>query len=74
MALSGRVDQRTIRKYEKESKDMGKASFQYAWVLDATDEERERGLLVASPLSGACFFLLLFSVDRNYGGCRCEPL
>jgi len=30
--------------YEQESKKAGKASFAYAWVLDETGEERERGV------------------------------
>ena len=40
----GEVPQRTLHKFEKESKAMGKASFHYAWVLDETEEERERGV------------------------------
>eukprot|EP00754_Rhynchopus_humris_P008401 Rhum_TRINITY_DN13746_c2_g1::Rhum_TRINITY_DN13746_c2_g1_i1::g.63649::m.63649/K14416/HBS1; elongation factor 1 alpha-like protein len=40
----GCVPQRTIHKFEKESKAIGKASFHYAWVLDETAEERERGV------------------------------
>ncbi|XP_068933421.1 HBS1-like protein isoform X1 [Petaurus breviceps papuanus] len=42
--LLGNVNQRTMRKYEQESKKAGKASFAYAWVLDETGEERERGV------------------------------
>lgn len=33
-----------MHKYEQESKKAGKASFAYAWVLDETGEERERGV------------------------------
>lgn len=40
----GRVPQRTMHKYEQESKKLGKQSFAYAWVLDETGEERERGI------------------------------
>lgn len=36
----GHVQQRTIQKYEHESKKLGKQSFVYAWVLDETAEER----------------------------------
>lgn len=38
------VSQRTMHKYEQESKKMGKQSFMYAWILDETDEERSRGI------------------------------
>uniref|UniRef100_A0A6J0SJX7 HBS1-like protein n=1 Tax=Pogona vitticeps TaxID=103695 RepID=A0A6J0SJX7_9SAUR len=42
--LLGHVNKRTMHKYEQESKKAGKASFAYAWVLDETGEERERGV------------------------------
>lgn len=42
--LLGCVNQRTMHKYETESKKAGKASFCYAWVLDETGEERDRGV------------------------------
>ncbi|XP_033931302.1 HBS1-like protein isoform X3 [Pseudochaenichthys georgianus] len=42
--LLGNVNQRTMHKYEQESKKAGKASFAYAWVLDETGEERDRGV------------------------------
>uniref|UniRef100_A0A671S923 HBS1-like protein n=1 Tax=Sinocyclocheilus anshuiensis TaxID=1608454 RepID=A0A671S923_9TELE len=40
----GNVEVRTMHKYEQESKKAGKASFAYAWVLDETGEERDRGV------------------------------
>lgn len=40
----GVVSQRVMHKYEQESKKLGKQSFMYAWVLDETGEERERGI------------------------------
>ncbi|KAJ2943898.1 hypothetical protein O0L34_g8222 [Tuta absoluta] len=40
----GEVSQRTLHKYEQESKKIGKQSFMYAWVLDETGEERHRGI------------------------------
>lgn len=40
----GQVSQRLIHKYQQESKKIGKQSFAYAWVLDETGEERERGI------------------------------
>uniref|UniRef100_A0A8C9YT31 HBS1-like protein n=1 Tax=Sander lucioperca TaxID=283035 RepID=A0A8C9YT31_SANLU len=42
--LLGNVNKRTMHKYEQESKKAGKASFVYAWVLDETGEERDRGV------------------------------
>ncbi|KAF6114066.1 HBS1 like translational GTPase [Phyllostomus discolor] len=42
--LLGNVNKRTMHKYEQEAKKAGKASFAYAWVLDETGEERERGV------------------------------
>ncbi|KAK2195768.1 bifunctional P-loop containing nucleoside triphosphate hydrolase/Translation elongation factor EF1A [Babesia duncani] len=42
----GGIDKRTIEKFEKESTDMGKGSFKYAWVLDKLKSERERGITI----------------------------
>lgn len=42
----GGIDARTIEKFEKESAEMGKASFKYAWVLDKLKAERERGITI----------------------------
>jgi elongation factor 1-alpha len=42
----GGIDKRTIEKFEKESKDAGKGSFKYAWVLDKLKAERERGITI----------------------------
>uniref|UniRef100_A0A1Q3F5M6 Putative translation elongation factor ef-1alpha n=1 Tax=Culex tarsalis TaxID=7177 RepID=A0A1Q3F5M6_CULTA len=41
---TGNISQRVMHKNEQESKKMGKQSFMYAWVLDETGEERERGI------------------------------
>ena len=46
LLLAGKVDQRTMHKYEKESQQVGKASFKYAWVMDQSEEERARGVTV----------------------------
>lgn len=43
---TGVVNQKTIHKYEKESNQMGKNSFHFAWVLDEHEEERERGVTI----------------------------
>ena len=42
----GGIDQRTIDKFEKESNEIGKATFKYAWVLDKLKAERERGITI----------------------------
>ncbi|CDU19036.1 elongation factor 1-alpha, putative [Plasmodium yoelii] len=42
----GGIDRRTIEKFEKESAEMGKGSFKYAWVLDKLKAERERGITI----------------------------
>jgi elongation factor 1-alpha len=42
----GGIDQATIGKYEKETAEMGKGSFKYAWVLDKLKAERERGYTI----------------------------
>merc|ERR1712151_680946 len=42
----GGIDQRTIKKYEKEAEEMGKGTFKYAWVLDKLKAERERGITI----------------------------
>lgn len=38
------IDSRTIDKFKHEAARSGKASFAYAWVLDETEEERQRGV------------------------------
>lgn len=40
----GIIPQRVMHKHEQESKKLGKQSFMFAWVLDETCEERERGI------------------------------
>ena len=42
----GGIDARTIEKFEKESAEMGKGTFKYAWVLDKLKAERERGITI----------------------------
>jgi elongation factor 1 alpha-like protein len=41
LMLLGEVSSRSIDKYQKDAK-----SFQYAWVLDATEDERSRGVTI----------------------------
>ncbi|XP_035212374.1 HBS1-like protein isoform X1 [Stegodyphus dumicola] len=40
----GQVSKRAMHKFEQDSKKLGKSSFMYAWVLDETSEERNRGI------------------------------
>ncbi|KAJ3616634.1 hypothetical protein Zmor_011769 [Zophobas morio] len=42
----GGIDKRVIEKFEKESAEIGKGSFKYAWVLDKLKAERERGITI----------------------------
>lgn len=42
----GGVSQRVIEKFEKESAEMGKSSFAFAWVMDSLKAERERGITI----------------------------
>jgi len=42
----GGISKRQIEKFEKESSEMGKGSFKYAWVLDKLKAERERGITI----------------------------
>lgn len=43
---TGAIPQRTIDRYQKEAKEIGKSSFALAWVMDTGSEERERGVTV----------------------------
>lgn len=42
----GQVSQRVMHKYEKDSKNIGKASFALAWVTDDSKAEREHGVTI----------------------------
>lgn len=44
--LLGNVSQRQMHRFQQDSKQAGKASFAFAWVLDAHEEERSRGITV----------------------------
>jgi elongation factor 1-alpha len=43
---TGNVEAHVIEKYRKEATAKGKASFEFAWVMDGLKEERERGLTI----------------------------
>jgi len=42
----GLIQKQTMHKFEKESNEMGKGSFKYAWVMDERAEERQRGVTI----------------------------
>ncbi len=42
----GEIDQHIIDKYRKEAEEKGKATFEFAWVMDNLKEERERGVTI----------------------------
>ena len=46
LTLLGEVSTRTIAKFKKEAESVQKSSFCYAWVLDATEDERSRGVTI----------------------------
>lgn len=37
------VDKRTMEKYEKEAKELGRESWYLSWALDLNQEERNKG-------------------------------
>ncbi len=43
---TGHIDEHVIEKYRKEAESKGKATFEFAWVMDGLKEERERGLTI----------------------------
>eukprot|EP00933_Yihiella_yeosuensis_P071651 TRINITY_DN79885_c0_g1_i1.p1 TRINITY_DN79885_c0_g1~~TRINITY_DN79885_c0_g1_i1.p1 ORF type:complete len:540 (-),score=140.58 TRINITY_DN79885_c0_g1_i1:44-1663(-) len=46
LCLVGLVSSKQLHKFEKDSKQIGKASFAFAWVLDEGEDERERGVTI----------------------------
>jgi len=40
------IDKHLVEKYKKEADNIGKGSFEFAWVMDTLKEERERGLTI----------------------------
>lgn len=43
---TGHIDPHIIEQYRKEATEKGKATFEFAWVMDNLKEERERGLTI----------------------------
>ncbi|KAI7901247.1 P-loop containing nucleoside triphosphate hydrolase protein [Cokeromyces recurvatus] len=50
-AKLGQVNDRMMRKFEHESQKIGKGSFAFAWILDETEEERNRGITMDIALA-----------------------
>ncbi|KAI1827343.1 hypothetical protein F4861DRAFT_529362 [Xylaria intraflava] len=46
LCATGMVDERTIDKYKREAKELGRESWWLSWVLDLTKEERSKGKTV----------------------------
>jgi elongation factor 1-alpha len=43
---TGRIEKHVIEKFKREAEEKGKATFEFAWVMDSLKEERERGLTI----------------------------
>src|SRR5688572_16577865 len=43
---TGHIDQHVIEKLKKEAEEKGKATFEFAFVMDNLKEERERGVTI----------------------------
>jgi len=43
---TGAIDKYVIEKFRKEAEEKGKATFEFAWVMDNLKEERERGVTI----------------------------
>jgi peptide chain release factor subunit 3 len=41
--LTGMLDDRTLEKFARESEALGRSSWKFAWAMDLTGEEREKG-------------------------------
>jgi elongation factor 1-alpha len=46
LADTGNVDAYLVEKYKKMAEEKGKATFEFAWVMDSLKEERERGVTI----------------------------
>jgi len=43
---AGAIDPHIIEEYRKKAAEIGKATFEYAWVMDTLSDERERGITI----------------------------
>jgi len=55
----GEVSEQVMKKYREEAEKLGKATFEYAWVMDSLKDERERGLTIDIAHKK-------FETDKNY--------
>ncbi|CAG8681264.1 16822_t:CDS:2, partial [Acaulospora colombiana] len=46
LVLCGMVDKRTLEKYERDAKEIGRESWYLSWALDSTPQERDKGKTV----------------------------
>lgn len=67
----GQVAQRTMHKYEKDSKSIGKASFALAWVTDDSKAEREHGVTIDVSERYFLTFTVLSARNASYFPCTC---
>ena len=54
----GGIDKRQLEKLEKESAEIGKGSFKYAWIMDRIKASRDRGITIDISLwkfESACY-------------------
>jgi len=47
----GHVSKQQMMKHEKQSEQIGKGSFMYAWVMDEDEEERKHGITINTAQS-----------------------
>lgn len=47
LCLTGMVDKRTLEKLERESRELGRDSWLYAFALDTDDDEKQKGITVS---------------------------
>ena len=63
--IMGKVDKRTIERFEKEAKDRNRESWFLAFIMDTSEEERAKGKTVeVSQSSRALFFFIVFVLFR----------
>ncbi len=43
---AGAIDPHVVEEYRKKAAEIGKATFEYAWVMDSLKDERERGITI----------------------------
>ncbi len=53
LLLTGRIDVRTVEKYEKEAAELNRESWWLAYVMDENEEEKEKGKTV--EVGKSCF-------------------